>query len=213
MQSDWGVNDENDAGYVKNRTHYVINRELLASFEMSVENDFSYSVDDIDSVNIICGFIDDGNNIMDVFIDGTLYQCQALFTNGNYYINLNGATTTGQGLHIYIGGSKANMIYLYPDSFGLDMSAETRMIEVYTPEIVQQLDERYIPDTIARVSDQVQSDYAQNDATAPDFIKNKPEMVSDDEFLSWLNDIKVVEPTASASGKIYTNNNNKIYIL
>lgn len=41
----------------------------------------------------------------------------------------------------------------------------------------------------------------------------KSEMVSDDEFLGWLNDANVVEPLATTSGEIYVNNNNEIYIL
>ena len=37
--------------------------------------------------------------------------------------------------------------------------------------------------------------------------------VSDYQFLSWLNNENIVEPITSASGEIYTTNNNEIYIL
>ena len=50
------------------------------------------------------------------------------------------------------------------------------------PEQIKQLDEKYIPDTIARVSDipesQIQSDWNQTDDTQADFIKNKPTIPS-----------------------------------
>jgi hypothetical protein len=61
--------------------------------------------------------------------------------------------------------------------------------KVFTP-----LDERFIPDTIARVSD-------------------IPVAATEYEFVEFLNDISIVEPLASASGEIYTTNNNELYIL
>ena len=143
---DWFVNDETSNAYIKNRTHYSVDRELLASFEMSVANANSYSVDDALSSDVIRSYINDGNSTVDVFIDGVLYECQAIFTKGHYYINLDGSTNTEQGLRIYIGGNKPNMIYLHPESFGLDMSANSRTVEVYTSEILKQLDPKYIKD-------------------------------------------------------------------
>ena len=64
-----------------------------------------------------------------------------------------------------------------------------------------------------RKEDLKQSDWNQTDTTKIDYIKNKPSIVSEDEFLSWLNEAKVVEPMASASGELYVNNNNEIYVL
>jgi hypothetical protein len=68
------------------------------------------------------------------------------------------------------------------------------MTRVEFPAQLKQLDEKYIPDTIARVSD-------------------IPAEASEDEFIEFLNDISIVEPLASASGEIYTTNNNELYIL
>ena len=61
--------------------------------------------------------------------------------------------------------------------------------------------------------EQKQADWNQTDVSAVDYIKNKPEIVSDDEFLAWLNDAKIVEPVSSTSGEIYINNDDKIYVL
>ena len=36
---------------------------------------------------------------------------------------------------------------------------------------------------------------------------------SDEQLLLWLSNEGMVKPTASASGEIYTTNNNEIYIL
>jgi hypothetical protein len=38
-------------------------------------------------------------------------------------------------------------------------------------------------------------------------------VVPDEEFFNWLVEAKIIEPAVSASGKIYTTNNNKIYVL
>ena len=59
----------------------------------------------------------------------------------------------------------------------------------------------------------VQSDWAQTDETAKDYIKNKPSVATDDEILAWLNEEQIVEPIASVSGEIYTTNNNELFIL
>lgn len=37
--------------------------------------------------------------------------------------------------------------------------------------------------------------------------------MTDDEFLVWLVEADIIEPTISPSGEIYTTNNNEIYIL
>lgn len=44
-------------------------------------------------------------------------------------------------------------------------------------------------------------------------IKAATKEVPDEQFLAWLNNENIVTPTASASGEIYTTNNNEIYIL
>ena len=58
-----------------------------------------------------------------------------------------------------------------------------------------------------------QADWNQTDENQLDYIKNKPEQVSDEEFFNWLVEVKLIYPAASASSEIYTTNNNEIYIL
>ena len=60
---------------------------------------------------------------------------------------------------------------------------------------------------------QVQADFNQTDETKPDYIKNKPQELPEEELLAWLDEANIVEPIASPSGEIYVNNNNEIYIL
>lgn len=63
------------------------------------------------------------------------------------------------------------------------------------------------------IPEQVQADWNQIDESAIDYIKNKPQEVSEDEFLAWLNDENIVSPMASATGELYVTNNNEIYVL
>lgn len=67
--------------------------------------------------------------------------------------------------------------------------------------------------TKADKEDLKQSDWNQTDYTKLDYIKNKPEMVSDEEFLNWLAEEKIVEPVTTTTGELYVNNNNEIYVL
>ena len=63
------------------------------------------------------------------------------------------------------------------------------------------------------IPEQVQADWNQTDESAIDYIKNKPQEVSEDEFLVWLNEENIVSPMASAAGELYVTNNNEIYVL
>lgn len=85
-------------------------------------------------------------------------------------------------------------------------------------ETVNQLDEKYIPDTIARVDDIPQTDWNQNDISAPDFIKNKPDVVlrseieEQDAFILAV-ETGLISPTAAEDGSIYTDENGALYSL
>ena len=65
----------------------------------------------------------------------------------------------------------------------------------------------------AKKEDLKQSDWNQSDSNELDYIKNKPQVISDDAFLEWLNEEDIVSPVATASGDLYVTNNNEIYIL
>lgn len=65
----------------------------------------------------------------------------------------------------------------------------------------------------AKKEDLKQSDWNQSDSTKLDFIKNRPQEMTDEQFLIWLNEEGIVLPVSSKSGEIYTTNQNEIYIL
>ena len=53
---------------------------------------------------------------------------------------------------------------------------------------IKTLDEKYIPDTIARVSDIPQADWNQTDETQNDYIKNKPDILTEEDVIKLIED-------------------------
>ena len=90
--------------------------------------------------------------------------------------------------------TKFGICKLYSDGFSITTTEGDGISICITKKgELKQLDEKFIPDTIARKSDiegggsAVQSDYNQNDSTQPDYIKNRPfytEMISVEADLS-----------------------------
>lgn len=77
---------------------------------------------------------------------------------------------------------------------------------------ISTLDDKFISNNIARV-DNIPTSVSELENDAGYITANDIEIVSDVEFLNWLNEAKVVEPVSSASGELYVTNNNKIYVL
>lgn len=93
-------------------------------------------------------------------------------------------------------------------------------------EIIKQLKEKvskdemelYVTNTVADAVAtikplDVQSDWKQTDETAMDFIKNKPIEVTFEDVLEYMTSENIVNPVASNTNSLYTNNDGKIYTL
>lgn len=97
---------------------------------------------------------------------------------------------------------------------------------------VFQIDSWFIPETVARVEDipvtsvngqtgdvvinaaeQIQSDWNQNDETAKDFIKNKPDIASDEDVMNMLSDLEIINPITTSDGSILISPTGEIYTL
>lgn len=78
-------------------------------------------------------------------------------------------------------------------------SAENTVLSIYECSSIKTLDEKFIPDTIARVSDipegsaQINPDWNQNDSTKPDYVKNRTHWVEGNQT--------VIEWDGSTEGK------------
>ena len=178
--ADWSVNDPDASGYVKNRTHWSEGASevlLVSGKQVTADN----------------GYISD----TELLTVGTEYR--VLYDGTEYHFTASEYTDNAGRKYVYCGNSVI-LSGNYDDSIwddwfvifnfngktfvkdvmiekGLSTSATISMHGII--ETVHKLDEKYIPDTIARKSDitgggGVQADWNQMDETAADFIKNKP---------------------------------------
>ena len=190
IQSDWNQNDETALDYIKNRPFYDYEDygEWLSfnvsTMEKSEYGDY-YSMQ-VGRANPIGDFIFSLNvgDTIQVNWDGVIYNCQITLDDsagcsfrqfGNLSIFNSVAENTGEPFGIMYGYNAWSTLEGYVHSYA-DMSNTTFLCRTYTIN-TRQLDEKHIPDTIARVKDipeQVQSDWNQNDENSNDFIKNRP---------------------------------------
>lgn len=178
VQADWAENNEAAAGYVKNRTHYVksvkavqLLDEAVLSFEAYYDDDGHlerYMWDaDPEHMQLVPGELTEGV-VCVVRIDGAEYSCAALlgyeegghkeFVLTNMPVGPDDDFDPSSGLWFMVGvGCQAGeMSVLWADVYPDGHTEEVREISVGVVaqfEEVAQLDEKYIPDTIARVGD------------------------------------------------------------
>lgn len=211
VQPDWNQNDSNASDFIKNRTHYV----ETTGAETIVDDEFSFTSEEDSGVyyNSYMGetdldpfasnstyFVTIGNNTYETTSDNwgeISYNTEDGFDeNGISSFSISVMFSMGTGDSVLSISVTANSAY----------TTENIKIEGEAEE-VHQLDEKFIPDSIARTSDipaaQVQSDWNQSDSEYPDFIKNKPieEIIScvkraDDVFTE---DMVILDTTSTGS--------------
>ena len=199
IQSDWNQNDETALDYIKNRPFYDYEDygEWLSfnvsTMEKSEYGDY-YSMQ-VGRANPIGDFIFSLNvgDTIQVNWDGVIYNCQITLDDsagcsfrqfGNLSIFNSVAENTGEPFGIMYGYNAWSTLEGYVHSYA-DMSNTTFLCRTYTIN-TRQLDEKHIPDTIARVKDipeQVQSDWNQNDETAADYVKGRTHWESKENVL------------------------------
>lgn len=192
-QPDWNQNDETANDFIKNRPFYTVERTVATILEETTAegfqemNGFLFAQDPF--------YIDPYSSLVlgktyKVIWDGTEYECVC---NGIY---IQGAYT-----YTYILGNMNyyNMVaegdipfclFVEPAMIGLiKMTNESsNVISIFETETtIHKLDEKYLPDTIARKTDlnnlgggsgsSAQPDWNQNDETAPSYIKNRTHWV------------------------------------
>ena len=169
---DWAAN-ENESGFIKNRTHYEKNGETyLTETIVNVEDSLFVELPSPNK-NIVEG------ETYEVILNGEKFVCVAwkapdqeetVFLGNGESV---GYPDQGEDVSFYFD------YYASDSSFYLNAAEGDYTVCINAPSTLVQLDEKYIPDTIARVEDipevpeQVQADWNQSDETALDFIKNK----------------------------------------
>ena len=160
---DWNQNNSDAYDYIKGRTHYdevVIDTVLVPEAEFkfyitqNVTENSNKSGMSGDGAKNIRELLKEQNvgKICYVLFDGVEYEAAVSYQGGyglgNTYLYNKSCTNTGEPFYITSGVYEA--IYCY-----ISMSdSDTHTLSVYTKQnVVKQLDEKYIPDSIARVAD------------------------------------------------------------
>ena len=123
MTPNWNENDKSVIGYIENRPFYTEYGVIVDNYSGSGKRP---------KCNFVVG------NTYDVIWNGVTYKGLVCRTDGEY--NFIG----GDGYPFYIDNDGGNGFYVEPES-GFTVSIFS--------DIVHQLDEKYIPDSIARVND------------------------------------------------------------
>ena len=180
IQGDWEESDSNSPAYVKNKPFYQFVNEngVIFSGAYDVESkDGLYSIQDItvDRIPIL-------GKYYRVYISGPytphtykLKEYQgALFYLGNLSIANSSLENTGEKFLIVFSSDKSNLS-IYSTSIINAAEPYSNNAYVIGPCIdYHTIDEKYLPDTIARKSDVlIQSDWNQNMIGQPDHIQNR----------------------------------------
>lgn len=200
-QADWNQNDATAADYIKNRTHWIdsTQRTLIASAEDCEFYD-GYSEPTIDITSYGRGLII--GEPYYVMWDGVEYPNLIAFDDDGY-------PTLG-AFEYDIGNEYPFSIYTYEEDGTIYLGAADNganeesyhSFSVYENNLIyHQLDEKFIPDSIARIDEipeQKQTDWNQTDETAVDYIKNKPFYITQEAqykpiFENWTIDVNVAE--------------------
>lgn len=207
-EPDWNAS-EGQAGFIKNRTHYIEKAfediewdgnttGLVAAIPANASSGGYYKVSDQVPT------IDDLLGATLVRFDGAVIE----ITEQEFY-QLDDKVLYCHQPHVIIVSEPTTSLWgdVYPEA-GVYFMTYAAM-GVYTrslkaKETVYQLDEKYIPDTIARTVDLVQSDWNQNDPEATDYIKNRThyeEIYFDDEDQTPV----IIDPQTMNDGYILVN--------
>ena len=195
--ADWNQNKETEIDYIKNRTHYecqvidtVYMPETEHTFSETVENGKRSTLkfnswEESEIMRQIIVDEDNEGNVYYVLFDGIEYETTVTRNHhrglGNHYLysdEYHEYPNTGEPFCITCEAYGVLRCYV------ASSDSDTHTLSIYTKRNgVKQLDEKFIPDTIARVSDipqggsTIQADFIQNDETAFDYIKNRTHYV------------------------------------
>ena len=174
VQSDWGQNDETAADYIKNRTHYSTTEEETKTWSWHLDNSGGWmSGTDLEFATLLSQYYTN----VEITIDGS----SDYYMDENY--NIVDKTSVINTLYVKLT-TDDNGAFTGAYKVG-EHSASWSSCSIsipYSVENIVPLDEKYIPDTIARVEDipeQVQSDWSVNDETNPAYVKNRTHWKND----------------------------------
>ena len=195
QQADWNETDETKLSYIKNRTHY----ETLVESEVIIVENSVELVSDPMMETIYSGSCNVTNaelipdNIYTVVWDGTTYEDLVCFEYNGMPSLGDENILSGTGDYPFLINENSSSLVIASNVEGNHTLKISTISKVIT---VKQLDEKYIPDTIARVGQGSGSaDWNVNDENAAGYIKNRPFYEETEEELIYsCNNVSVTIP-------------------
>ena len=175
VQPDWNQDDDMADDYIKNRPFYdrkASARLLNGTFKFTSDNNL-YIAKPTFEYDFIIG------ETYTVKFDGRTYKCNATKIN-DYWHALGNLSLINMGENTnepFVIEKQSSDSGKYSYSIKTNISKSNISIEVTgNAMIATKIPERYLPDNIGSGSS-VQPDWNQKDATANDYIKNKPNVI------------------------------------
>lgn len=201
-QGDWSQNDKTASDYVKNRTHYIETPQGKNVLECSIASHFTWGADsspnlsahgvsvNMPTVGEIMHAVVTVNGISRRF-SGTLLKNsfdEMWIGDASKLSGVRYPGNEGEFDFAFVVAPPSYFECYFPiEGFGTIAEGDIVNIHLYTGDptvIIHQLDEKYIPETIARKSDiaeQVQPDWNQNDETAANYIQNRTHYIEENK--------------------------------
>lgn len=209
VQSDWLVNDDTDSAYIKNRTHYEENKNVVVVPATEIQNRYSVPLEDVSALKV-------GNQCV-VTIDGVEYET-TVRENVNLTIGT-GVNTydIGIGSWMYLNTSPANVgvvqrvddcpfaLVLRDNELMFAYETKNAANDFHTVEVrvqnyeLHKLDAKYLPDNLATYeyvdSKAAQSNWHEFNENSASYVNNRPMYF----------DVEVIMENLTASGNTGTN--------
>ena len=186
--ADWAVNDKSQMGYIKNRTHYDSRRTVTNTTE-TISITYDGNISTKENISINPGFVYVKVSDTPITVE-QLLGCTVTYNGGESetisdgmfgVIDEAGSIMTNIGIiaakdnTIFDGIIFNKGIWFFHNIPNNEYATSlSKIITTTTVEgELKKLDVKYIPDSIARTADIIQSNWNQNDETQLDYIKNR----------------------------------------
>jgi hypothetical protein len=221
-QSDWNQNDPEGAGYIENRTHYEVNSLTVVVPNTEVQNRYTIALDNTDAFTV-------GQKCI-ITIDGTKYEATV---RENVNLTINSGVNTypiGIGSWMYADTTtqRVGVVQSVDDCpFALLLSnndlvffyaTDNATNDMHTVEVciegceIHQLDEKYIPDTIARTEDVDALHALVGDTPVAEQINNAIVIATDDEIIELLAQEDMLPIVKDSDGSLLADENENILL-
>lgn len=245
-KANWNQSDPSAPDYVKNRTHYTEKAFEDITWDGDTEGrDIGY----LNDKNCFCKVSDQILTVEDLVGSKIINEIgtEIILKESDVVQATEDIIRIYSSAAVVVSTPTTYMGVAFPSAgvyslLNTSLSTPSYTSAFIAKETVHKLDEKYIPDEIARVAqidevknevdelssfvgdttvseqinaalDSSKSDWNQTNEAAFDYIKNKPLIATDADTLDFLSEMSYVTPVANADGSIYANEQGQVYTI